>query len=103
MAKLKPVTPGELLLKVMQCGTVSTNVYLRRLHNFCVDMNWLPWPLIPKRQWPTIRFKDKRAITWGSIARFWGARKTRSENHFTNSHGISALRNRIWLTCKLRT
>ena len=57
-------TPGELLLKVLQRGTVSTNIYLRRLHNFCVDMNWLPWPLIPKRQWPVIRFKDKRAITW---------------------------------------
>jgi hypothetical protein len=35
-------TPGELLLKVMQSGKVSTNVFLRRLHNFCVDMNWLP-------------------------------------------------------------
>jgi integrase len=56
-------TPGELLLKVLQSGTVSTNVFLRRLHNFCVDMNWLPWPLIPKRQWPAVRFKAKRAIT----------------------------------------
>ena len=56
-------TSGELLLKVLQTGTVSTNVFLRRLHNFCVDMNWLPWPLIPKRQWPAVRFKDKRAIT----------------------------------------
>jgi integrase len=56
-------TPGELLLKVLQCGTVSTNVFLRRLHNFCVDMNWLPWPLIPKRQWPVVRFKEKRAVT----------------------------------------
>ena len=56
-------TPGELLLKAMQAGTVSTNVFLRRLHNFCVDMNWLPWPLIPKRQWPAVKFKDKRAIT----------------------------------------
>jgi integrase len=56
-------TPGELLLKVMQSGKVSTNVFLRRLHNFCVDMNWLPWPLIPKRQWPQVKFKDKRAIT----------------------------------------
>jgi len=56
-------TPAELLLKVLQTGTVSTNVFLRRLHNFCVDMNWLPWPLIPKRQWPAVRFKDKRAIT----------------------------------------
>ena len=43
--------------------TVSTNVFLRRLHNFCVDMNWLPWPLIPKRQWPAVKFKEKRAIT----------------------------------------
>ncbi|HUA39104.1 MAG TPA: tyrosine-type recombinase/integrase [Candidatus Sulfopaludibacter sp.] len=57
-------TPSELLLKVLESGTVSTNVYLRRLHNFCVDMNWLPWPLIPKRQWPAVRFKEKRAITW---------------------------------------
>jgi integrase len=56
-------TNGELLLKVMQRGTVSTNVYLRRLHNFCVDMNWLPWPLIPKRQWPVVTHKDQRAIT----------------------------------------
>ena len=47
----------------MQAGTVSTNVYLRRLHNFCVDINWLPWPLIPKRQWPAVKYKEKRAIT----------------------------------------
>ncbi|HUD48315.1 MAG TPA: tyrosine-type recombinase/integrase, partial [Candidatus Baltobacteraceae bacterium] len=46
-----------------QMGTVSTNVYLRRLHNFCVDMNWLPWPLVPKRQWPAVEFKEKRGIT----------------------------------------
>jgi integrase len=57
-------TPGELVLRVLQTGTVSTNVYLRRLHNFCLDMNWLAWPLVPKRQWPAVRFKDKRAITW---------------------------------------
>jgi integrase len=62
-------TPGELLLKILQVGTVSTNVFLRRLHNFCVDMNWLPWPLIPKRQWPTVRFKEKRAITAEEHAR----------------------------------
>ena len=55
---------AELLLRVLQLGKVSTNVYLRRLHNFCLDMNWLPWPLIPKRQWPAVRFKEKRAITW---------------------------------------
>jgi integrase len=57
-------TQADMLLKVLQSGTVSTNIYLRRLHNFCLDMNWLPWPIIPKRQWPEIKFKDKRAITW---------------------------------------
>ena len=62
-------TSGELLLKILQAGTVSTNVFLRRLHNFCVDMNWLPWPLIPKRQWPPVRFQEKRAITATEHAR----------------------------------
>jgi integrase len=57
-------TKGDFLLRVLQSGTVSTNVYLRRLHNFCLDMNWLPWPLVPKRQWPAVHYKEKRAITW---------------------------------------
>jgi integrase len=56
-------TQAEALLNAVRNGTVSTNVYLRRLHNFCLDMNWLPWPLIPKRQWPAVRYKEKRAIT----------------------------------------
>src|SRR6185295_954212 len=51
-------------LKVLERGTVSTNVYLRRLHNFGLDMNWLPWPVVVKRQWPKPHFKEKRAITW---------------------------------------
>jgi len=63
LARVIIETPGELLLKVMQAGTVSTNVFLRRLHNFCIDMNWLPWPLVPKRQWPEVKFKEKRGIT----------------------------------------
>jgi len=63
LAKVITETQGELLLRAIATGCVSTNIYLRRLHNFCVDMNWLPWPLIPKRQWPAFRFKPKRAIT----------------------------------------
>jgi hypothetical protein len=37
-------------LKVMELGGVSTNVYLRRIHNFALDMNWLSWSILPKRQ-----------------------------------------------------
>jgi integrase len=56
-------TKGETLLKVLQMGTVSTNVYLRRLHNFSLDMTWLPWPVLPKKRWPAVEFKEKRGIT----------------------------------------
>ena len=56
-------TQAEHLLHVLQKGTVSTNVYLRRMHNFAVDMNWLPATVIPRRQWPAVHYKDKRAIT----------------------------------------
>jgi hypothetical protein len=57
-------TRPEHFLRVLEAGKVSTNVYLRRIHNFALDMTWLPWPVIPKRQWPAVCFKDKRAITW---------------------------------------
>jgi integrase len=56
-------TTAEGLLEVLKAGTVSTNVHIRKLHNFCLDMNWLPWGIIPKRQWPKVRYKEKRAIT----------------------------------------
>jgi integrase len=56
-------TKPHHFLKVLETGTVSTNVYLRRVHNFALDMNWLPCPLIIKRQWPKVQFKEKRAIT----------------------------------------
>ena len=56
-------TQAEHLLACLKAGTVSTNVHLRKLHNFCLSMNWLPWPIIPKRLWPEVRFRPKRAIT----------------------------------------
>jgi integrase len=57
-------TRAEQLLAAVEVGTVSTNVFLRKLHNFCQDMNWLPWPIVPKRQWPAVRYGVKRAITF---------------------------------------
>jgi integrase len=50
-------------LRVLEAGSVATNVFLRRIHNFALDMNWLPWPVLAKKQWPKVRFKEKRAIT----------------------------------------
>jgi integrase len=56
-------TRPEHFFKVLESGKVSTNNYLRRFHNFAVDLGWLPYPVMPKRQWPAIRYKEKRAIT----------------------------------------
>ena len=56
-------THPEHFLEVLRKGTVSTNAFLRKIHNFALDMNWLPAPVIPRRQWPAIRYGDKRAIT----------------------------------------
>jgi integrase len=57
-------TRAEHFLKVLETGTVSTNSYLRRIHSFALDMNWLPWPVLPRKRWPSLEFKEKRAITW---------------------------------------
>lgn len=66
LIRKKPLleTTSQDLLKVMAAGTVSTNVYLRRIHNFALDMDWLLKSIIPKRQWPKIVHATKRAITF---------------------------------------
>jgi integrase len=57
-------TQSAHFLKVLEAGTVATNVFLRRIHNFALDMNWLHWPVLPKKQWPKVRFKEKRAVSF---------------------------------------
>jgi hypothetical protein len=56
-------TRPEHFLRVLEAGKVSTNVYLRRIHNFALDMTWLPWPVLAKKRWPAVEFKEKRGIT----------------------------------------
>ena len=57
-------TRAEHFLRVLERGTVATNVFLRRLHNFALDMGWLAWPVVPKRQWPAVVYGPKRVIAW---------------------------------------
>jgi integrase len=49
--------------RVLADGKVSTNVYLRRIHNHALGMDWLLKSVIPRLKWPKLNFKDKRAIT----------------------------------------
>jgi len=58
------LTLSDDYLAVLRVGTVSTNVYLRRLQNHCLDMGWLPVPILPKKKFPKIKHKEKRAVTW---------------------------------------
>ncbi len=56
-------TTAQDFLDVLAAGSVSTNVFLRRLHNYVLEMDWLPKMLIPRRHWPRVEFKEKRGIT----------------------------------------
>lgn len=42
---------AENRLRAVKKGKVSTNIYLRRIHNFALGMKWLPVPVIPVKQW----------------------------------------------------
>ena len=75
-------TTAEQLLRVLEVGTISTNVFLRRLHNFALDMNWLPWPVIPKRRWPAVHYKSKRAVTREEHERIIEREKNPEQNAF---------------------
>jgi integrase len=57
-------TKGEMLLHALKRGKVSTNVFLWRVHNFCLRMGWLAKPLVSQEDWPRVSFKPKRAITF---------------------------------------
>lgn len=56
-------TRPEHFLEAIQKGTVSTNIILRRAHNFAIEIRWLPWPIMTTKQWPPIRFGERRGIT----------------------------------------
>ena len=56
-------TQPEDLLMVIERGGTATNEFMRRIHCFALDMNWLPRAVLPRRQWPSMKFKEKRGIT----------------------------------------
>jgi hypothetical protein len=74
-AKSKPIdmirkiplvhTEASHLLAVLRhprAGT-STNVWLRRLHNYAFDLGWLLSPVLSRKAWPPVRYKNRFGIT----------------------------------------
>lgn len=59
------MTEASHLLAVLdhKKAEVSTNVWLRILHNRALDLGWLLAPVMPKRAWPKIQYRSRRAIT----------------------------------------
>jgi PAS domain S-box-containing protein len=68
-------TQAEQLLAVLQEGTVSTNVFLRKLHNFALDMDWQPGPVLSPKHWPTLPFQPKRGLAWEEHTQILAAEK----------------------------
>lgn len=62
--KLLVETLAGDFMDVLRAGSTCTNVYLRRFQNHAVDMDWLPKRVLPKKKFPMIKHKEKRAITW---------------------------------------
>lgn len=62
-------TRPENILNALHGGTISTNIFMRRLHSFALGMGWLPWPIIAYKQWPRLRFESRRAITGEEAAK----------------------------------
>jgi len=75
-------TSSEHFLSVLRAGTVSTNVYLRRFHNFAIGMHWLPWLVLPRLQWPAVCHKDKRAVTFEEHQRIIAREKNPEMNAY---------------------
>ena len=66
-------TRPEHFDRALADGKVSSNVYLRRIHNHALGMEWLLKSVIPRLQWPKPVYKEKRAITAAEHAAILGA------------------------------
>lgn len=56
-------TTATDFLDVLATAGAYDNTLLRCLHNLALGLSWLPAPVIPRKLWPAIRPKPKRAIT----------------------------------------
>lgn len=53
----------QVLKFAEKAETVSTQVFLRRIHNFALKNNFLLGPVVSNAWWKPVEFKEKRAIT----------------------------------------
>lgn len=59
------MTESTDLLRVLnhpKAGS-STNIWLRRLHNYALDMQWLLMPVLTRKGWPPVKHKARCGLT----------------------------------------
>ena len=56
-------TTADDLISAMKIGPDSTIAYLQTMHNDALGMGWIPAAILPRKLWPKMTKKAKRAIT----------------------------------------
>ena len=86
-------TKSDHILGVLAVGTILTNVFLRRIPNFALDMNWLPWRSFRKSAGLRSSLSRSGPSPKPSTKRSSFASPTRNGNRFTNWRGTWGARN----------
>jgi integrase len=56
-------TTADDFFEALKIGKSSTIAFLQTLHNDALGMGWIPSPVLPRKMWPKMQKKGKRAIT----------------------------------------
>ena len=56
-------TTADDLLEAIKIGPKSTIVLLQTIHNDALSMGWIPGAILPRKLWPKMKKKARRAIT----------------------------------------
>lgn len=68
-------TTADDLLAILKNGRATTNLYLRRLHNFALGVGWIVSPVLHPKLWPKVRHKSKRAVSQDEHSKIIAAEK----------------------------
>jgi len=66
-------TTADDIFEALKLGTNSTIAFLQTLHNDALGMGWIPSPILPRKMWPKMTKKNKRAITEAEHITLMGA------------------------------
>lgn len=66
-------TTADDLISAMKIGPASTIAFLQTMHNDALGMGWIPAAILPRKLWPKMTKKAKRAITEAEHITLMGA------------------------------